>query len=377
MKQYDAIVLGLGGVGSAAFYHLACSGISVLGLEQFDLAHDQGSSHGQTRAIRLAYFEHPDYVPLLREAYKGWAEFEKQTGKKLYHQTGLIQSGPRSGEIISGVLQATKQHDLQISELSHDDATSRFSGLNFPTDHTFLFEQDAGFLRVEECVQAFCEEGTKHGGEIKTQTRVVSYQKTASGFEVQTSEGVFQAKKLVVTAGAWSSGILKDLGLPLQVLRKSLFWYATAQESYKEANGFPVFVFERPEGIFYGFPDFENSGLKVAEHTGGVILGKPEDVDRDVDPAEQQRIENFLEHQFKAKDLRFEDHATCYYTMTPDGHFVVDTHPNDKDLIFCAGLSGHGFKFTGVLGRALKDLVVSEKTDLPIEFFNASRLVDQ
>lgn len=373
MKTYDVIVLGAGGVGSSALYELARHGVRALGIDRFSPPHDRGSTHGQTRVIRMAYFEHPDYVPLLRESYRLWRELEAATGRELFHEVGLLEVGAADGCVVPGVLRAAAEHGLEIEELTAAEIASRWPGLRMPNELVGLFERSAGYLLVEDCVAAQLAAAQAIGAELLVDTVVGGWSAVGDAIHVQTSAGEFTAAKLIIAAGAWSGGALGSLSSKLEIRRKSLFWFASSDSSYDAKSGFPVYLFELPAGVFYGFPRLDGKSMKVAEHSGGATIEDPTHVNRDVDQHERQRIERFLTAHLPAVSLDVVDHAVCLYTMSPDEHFIVDRNPACPNVVFAAGLSGHGFKFTPVLGRALVDLALDGRTQLPIEFLSLRR----
>ncbi len=373
MNTYDVIVLGTGGVGSAAAYHLARRGARVLGLDRFPGGHDQGSSHGQTRIIRQAYFEHPDYVPLLHRAYQLWRDLEIQHGSRLYHEVGLIEAGPPGGVVLRGVREAARRHELQVDELAPRELADRFPGFVVPEGSEAVFERQAGYLLVEECVLAHLEAARRRGTELRSGESVVAYRTGGGGVVVRTESDSYAADRLVITAGPWAGALLADLNVPLRVLRKHLHWYACDDARYRADRGCPTFFYETAEGYFYGFPQLDDQGVKLAEHSGGTVVADPLADDKAVEPLDRQRVEQFLAAHLPGVSNRPTAHAVCYYTSTLDEHFIVDVHPLHPRVVFAAGLSGHGFKFTGVLGEALADLALQGKTNLPIEFLSSRR----
>lgn len=371
---HDVIVLGVGGVGSAALYHLARRGCRVLGIDRFAPAHEQGSSHGETRIIRLAYLEHPDYVPLLHRAYAGWEDLERRTGHRLYHETGLLEAGPAGGEVVPGVLRSAREHALEVEELTAGEIHRRFPGFRVPEKTIGVLERRAGYLLVEDCVRTHIEEARRLGVELEIGDGVVDWSADDRGVTVRTGRGRHRAARLVIAAGAWSAALLGDLGVPLRVLRKPLLWYRTTATLYLEETGTPGFLFETPAGVFYGFPERNPGEIKLAEHTGGeVVPGDPLDLDRSLREGDRKPLERFLGSWLPGVSRDCIRHTVCMYTMTPDGHFVVDRHPASERVVFAAGLSGHGFKFTGVLGEALADLALEGGTDLPVGFLARAR----
>lgn len=373
MPHYDAIVIGTGGVGSAALMHLALRGAKVLGLDRFPPAHDRGSSHGQTRIIRQAYFEHVDYVPLLLRAYALWEELEQRVGEQLYFPVGLVEAGPESGVVVAGVLAAAARHNLPIERLTPGEVHARWPGLSVPDDFAAVFEPRAGYLLVEACVRAHLSAAEGAGAELRTGIAVQSWQPDGSGVAVQTDAGRFSADRLVIAAGAWAGDLVSQLGVRLTVRRKPLFWYEADPRRYGPPASFPTFFYELPGGTFYGFPQIDEHGLKVAEHSGGNAVTDPLTVDRAVHAADQQRVEAFLTQHLPGVSRRLTGHAVCLYTMSPDEHFIVDRHPDFPQVSFAAGLSGHGFKFTTVLGEALAGLSLDGRTNAPIGFLTLRR----
>lgn len=373
MTTYDVIVLGTGGVGSATAFQLAKRGCRVLGLDRFPGGHDQGSSHGHTRIIRMAYFEHPDYVPLLRRSYALWSELEARLGKQLYFPVGLLEVGPPDGIVIPGVLASAREHNLSLERLDETALRSRFPGFRLPDRCEAVFELNAGYLLVEECVLAHLAEAQRLGAELRVGESVVEWAADDAGVTVRTDKETYRAAKLVVTAGAWAGKLLAELGVNFQVRRKHLHWYRTAREVYWADRGGPCFFYEVPAGYFYGFPQLDDRGVKLAEHTGGTVVDTPLHDDRSVEPADRLRVESFLAANMPHVLPQPAAHAVCYYTMSPDEHFVVDAHPRHPNVFFAAGLSGHGFKFTSVLGEILADLATSGATSQPIGFLSASR----
>ena len=373
MQTYDVIVLGAGGVGSAALYELARRGVRAVGIDRFRPPHDRGSSHGQTRVIRQAYFEHPDYVPLLTESYRLWRALEAATGRQLFHEVGLLEVGPVDGVVVPGVLRAAAEHGLAVEQISAGEIERRWPGLRVPAELVGVFERDAGYLLVEDCVAAHLAAAQAAGATLLVDTEVFDWTADDRGVRVRTSAGEIAAAKLIVAAGSWASSMLRDLPLELTVRRKPLFWFESASPRYDVAAGFPVYLFELPAGVFYGFPRIDGHSVKVAEHSGGATVADPANVNRTIDPIEQRRIEEFLAAHLPEVTTRLADHAVCLYTMSPDEHFIVDRHPAHANVVFAAGLSGHGFKFTPALGRALADLAIDGSTPLSIDFLSLRR----
>jgi sarcosine oxidase len=380
MERYDAIVLGAGGIGSAAMYHLAARGARVVGIDQLRPPHNYGSSHGQTRVIRQAYFEHPNYVPLLRESYRLWRELESCVERRLFHQIGLVEIGPEDGVVVPGVLRAAEEHHLTVESLTAREIERRWPGLRVPNDLVGVFEPTAGYLLVEDCVAAHLAAAEAAGAELRIEKAIELrngsvWEADERGVRVNLlHSSPIEADRLIVCAGAWAGEVLADLAIELTVLRKSLFWFKTSASELELASGMPVYLFELTDGIYYGFPKLDPRGVKVAEHTGGRVVRAGSE-NRAPDPVEQDRLMTFLKSHLPNVTYEVSGHATCLYTMSPDEHFIVDRHPQHANVMFAAGLSGHGFKFAPVLGKALADMALDGGTELPIDFLSVSRFV--
>ena len=371
--QFDTIVIGVGGMGSAACEQLARRGLKVLGLEQFPLVHHQGSSHGETRIIRKAYFEHPDYVPLLTKSYEGWADLERRSGRHLFERTGLVISGPAEGLTIAGARQSAQEYQIPVLNFHPVAATERFPGLRFPADHDVVFEPGAGTLFVEDCVQTHIEQAVQYGAMIHASEPVESWMSDGQQVCVRTKQAEYTARSLVLTAGAWASSCLTDVGIRFQVLRKFLGWFPVRDQHCCANQGCPTFFYELGDRTFYGFPSFDGKTVKVAEHSGGQPLTNPADINRDCDSDDVVFLEDCLKQLLPGVVPQLNRHAICLYTLTTDQHFVVDLHPSWSNVSFAAGFSGHGFKFCPVIGQALADLAERKSTDLPIQFLSANR----
>ncbi len=354
MAHYDLIVLGTGGIGSAALFHAAHRGLSCLGLDRFPPAHDRGSSHGESRLIRLSYFEHPNYVPLLRRSYALWDALDPA----LLTRSGILYAGPAEGETVRGVLASARQHKLVVNDVDPRD----FPQFMIPDGACALFEPDAGWLPVEDCIRAHLASALRHGAEHRWGESIEGWQERDAGIQVITDRASYSADRLVIAGGAWSSQLLAALNLPLTVTRKHLHWFDCDDQRYQQG-----FFIELPHGQFYGFPA-KDGRLKLAEHSGGEPIDDPLDARRERDPADDARIDDFVaNHLPGVKPVRL-DHASCFYTMTPDADFIVDHYPGSERVAFAAGLSGHGFKLAPALGELLVDRVTGTESEFDTAF---------
>jgi len=375
---WDAIVIGTGGMGSSALLHLARRGVRVLGIDQFRPPHDRGSSHGETRIIRQAYFEHPDYVLLLRRAYTLWEELEQFSGESLLHRVGLMMAGAPESEGVTGTLRAAREHHLPLDVLTVEEARRRFPAYHYEDHWTTLFEPVAGYLTVERCVAAHLQQALQHGAQLLTDTPVRSWKsragKSAAGtIEVQTDTETHVAPVVVITAGAWAGQLLGELGCPLRPVRKTLHWFAASDAKWDVSAGNPTFFFDLPEGQFYGFPRLDGATIKVAEHTRGESVPDPSQLDRQIQDADYAGVQSFLQRYLPGTGTTPVRSSVCMYTFSPDGHFVIDRHPQIPGVVLGAGFSGHGCKFATVIGEVLADLALQGQTALPIEFLRLNR----
>lgn len=371
--MYRAIVLGLGGVGSAALYHLARRHTRVVGVDRFLPGHDQGSSHGGTRIIRQAYFEHADYVPLVVRAYEHWQELADRQGERLFEEVGLLQIGRPDGEVISGVRASARLHGLTLNELTPAEIVRRWPGFHAATEMIGLFERRAGYLRVERSVIAHLKQAAAAGAEVRIGCTVRSWRADGAGAVVETDHGQLRADTLVVCAGPWAGQILGEIGVPFVVRRKPVFWFETLDDTYRAEQGAPAFLYDLPAGVFYGIPQVDEAGVKVAEHTGGAVIDDPSRVDRIVSEADIVPVRRFVADWLPHAGHHSRQSNVCLYTMSPDGHFVLDRHPAHPQVLFAAGLSGHGFKFTSVLGEVLADMVLDGASGQPTAFLGLER----
>jgi sarcosine oxidase len=376
--MYDAIVAGLGGMGSSAAYHLAGRGKHVLGLERHTPAHDRGSSHGQSRIIRLAYSENPAYVPLVLRAYELWERLERETGEDLMTITGGLMIGPPGTKFFEGSKESAERYDLPYEVLDAAGLKRRYPVFEPTPDTVAFFEERAGFLRPEASVKAHLDRAASLGADLRFGEEIVAWEPTASGVLVETASGTYEAERLVVSAGAWAPKLLADLGLPLEVTRQILFWFdpVGGVEPFL-SDRFPIFIWEPEDGnSFYAIPahDGPRDGVKVAFFRADGRPANPETIDREVHDDEVEFIRGYLARYVPALDGDFLYAKTCMYTNTPDEHFVISTHPDYPQVAIAAGFSGHGYKFCSVVGEILADLATDGETSHPIGLFCPARL---
>jgi sarcosine oxidase len=372
-STFDVIVIGVGGMGSAACFELARRGLRVLGLEQFPPVHDQGSSHGVTRIIRTAYFENPSYVPLLQRAWERWYEIERLQGAHLLTECGCLNLGRPDSAVVRGVRQSAQQHGLSIEVLESKDLRRRFPPFRLDDDYVGVLEHQGGFLYVENCVRTHIAAARQHGATIVAEEPALSWTASGDRVTVTTAKMRYHAARLVITAGPWAGQLLAEHGANLRVMRQTLLWFGTQDDAAFQRNRFPVWIGEFPLGHFYGFPIIDAAGLKVAQHYGAPELLSPDQVERQPRPEDESPVRAFLQRYVPSANGPVRQSAVCTYTLSPDRHFIIDVHPEHRNVSIAAGFSGHGFKFASVVGEIMADLAEKQETTLPIGMFRLAR----
>jgi sarcosine oxidase len=371
--MYDAIVLGVGGMGSATLFHLARRGLRVLGLERFDLVHEYGSSHGLTRIIRLAYSEHPSYVGLLQRAYQLWRELESLAGERLLYITGSVDAGPADGSIFPGSLRSSELHGLAHEVMGGDELRRRFPGYRLPRETRCLYQPDGGFLLPERCNVAHVALAMARGAEVRCREPVIEWGAGGGRVWVRTSRGRYEAGRLVISAGPWASKLVPDLAGLAVPERQVLAWLQPLRPEYFEPGAFPVFNLEVEEGRYYGLPSFLVPGFKFGRyhHLGEVV--DPDAMDREPRPDDEELLRAFARRYFPDGAGATVMLKACLFTNSPDSHFILDRHPDHPEVSIAAGFSGHGYKFCSVVGEVMADLVQRDGTEHHIELFRLKR----
>lgn len=374
MASYDAIVIGLGAHGSAAAYHLGRLGRRVLGLERFARGHALGSSGGLSRVIRIAYFEHPSYVPLLTRAWRLWTELEEASGERLLLRTGGLYVGEPGSEIVEGSARSAREHHLVHEMLDAREIERRYPAFALEPRWVGLYEHQAGVLFPDRCIEAHLRAAERSGAELRFEEPAIRWERDGEGVRVATRSGTYRADRLVITAGAWIGELVPHLASSLWVERVPLLWFEPAEPARFAPERFPVYLIDTGEpGQFYGFPYLPDQGLKVARHHSGERVD-PDLVDRSLRPADEERVRRFVRAHLPAGDGPRRHGMVCMYTNAPDGHFLIDRHPEHDAVLYASACSGHGFKFASVIGEVLGELAVAGRTQHPIDFFAASRI---
>jgi sarcosine oxidase len=369
---YDAVVIGLGAMGSAAVASLARRGRRVVGIDKFQPGHDRGSSHGATRIIRLGYFEHPSYVPLVRAAYPLWRDLAARSGAPLLDITGIVEIGTPDSELVAGTLDASRMHGLPHDVLDAASLMRRFPAFRVPKEFIGVFQPEGGFIRAEQAIHAQLALARDAGAELRVGEEVVAVEPHGTGVRVVTRNGEIEAGRAIVAAGPWVKSLLPGLAAPIRVTRQVLAWFEPHDRALFAPGQFPVFLLQNADGIFYGFPDV-GAGVKVAKHHHADEAVDPDACDRDISPADEAMIRAVLAAHLPAANGRRLAATTCLYTMTPDGDFILDRLPGHEAIIVASPCSGHGFKFSPVIGEVLADLAIDGTTAHDISRFSLSR----
>lgn len=373
MRRYDTIIIGLGAMGSSTAWHLAARGKRVLGLEQFAPGHEHGSSHGESRIIRLAYFEHPSYVPLLRAAYRHWMALEAQSGETILTRTGILEWGIPGSRIVAGSLEASRLHDIPHEILDAKAIRTRFPAFAPGHDWHGVFQPDGGFLRPEKAIAAMLAAARKAGAELYHQCPVLGIEASGQSLRVRLADETLEAGSVVVSAGAWMHRLLPELKDHLSLVRRVLGWFEPHDPKLITPERFPVFLMETEDDAPYGFPDFAGSGFKCASHWSGGPIAEPEDIGGPMTPGEEAHLSDILKRYIPAAAGPLIASKPCIYTKTPDEDFLIDTHPQDGRIVIASPCSGHGFKFASAIGEILADLAIQGETTHDISRFALAR----
>lgn len=368
----DVIVIGCGGFGSSAMFHLAQRGLKVIGIDRFHPPHDRGSSHGETRIIRKAYFEHPSYVPLLHRAWELWEELSQSVGERLIEQRELLMAGPPGSEVIEGARLSARLYGLPMENLTAAEAAIRYPEFHLPEDYAVAIESTAGYLWAERCVASHLKSAALLGAQLRHDETVLSVSSSGTGVQVQTDRGCYSAGAAVVTSGAWTGQLMSDYARHISVLRKTLCWFPATSENWIRKDRAPLFFVDAPESQFYGIPSVDGETIKIGMHTGGEVISNPSDLSRQVTDDDERPIAQFAGKYLGGIKPQAGRSVICMYSMTPDGHFLLDRLP-ELPIVVAAGFSGHGFKFTSVLGEVAADLVQLGQTGLDIGFLSVGR----
>ena len=362
--------MGLGAVGSAAVYHLARRGQRLLGLDRFAPPHTQGSSHGGSRIIRKAYFEGQQYLSLLERAYPLWRDLEATSGQSLLNLCGCLNIGPPESQIVAASRRSAQALGLPYEMLSRQDVRQRFPAFHLPEGHVAVWDPEAGLLPPEQCVEVHLEHARRHGATLRFDEPALRWHADGDGVAVTTAQATYRADRLILSAGGWIVDLLTGLHQPLRVERVTNVWFRPkANAAHFDPSRCPVYIWEYgPDLFFYGFPDL-GRGVKAGIHYEGALVDHPDAIDRTVSEADQQAVRARLRQLLPDADGPLADATVCFYTNTPDRHYLIDRHPEHPQVVFASACSGHGFKASNAVGEALADLVMERDLQVDIEPF--------
>jgi sarcosine oxidase len=368
-RAHDVAIVGLGAMGSAAAFELARRGTDVIGFDRFTPPHTLGSSHGDTRIIREAYFEHSVYVPMVQRAFELWRRLEERSGAALLQQTGGLMIGEPGCTLVEGALRSARAHSLEHAVLSADDIRERFPVLHAQPEMVGVWEPHAGVLSPEACVAAQLEQARQCGATLRFDEPVQQWRADGDQVSVITAIGRYRARQLIISAGAWVNGLLPGMRLPFRIERQVLHWFEPSRDAAAfTAQRCPIHLWQFDgDRYVYGFPDM-GAGVKLAFHHAGEIT-TVDDVHRDVAMAEVDAVRAAVRRFVPAADGRLRASVVCLYTNTPDEHFWIDRHPEHRNVLVASPCSGHGFKFAPVVGEILADLVERKQARFDLSLF--------
>jgi sarcosine oxidase len=358
----DVAVIGLGAMGALSAWRLAARGARVLGFEQFRPGHDRGSSHGDTRIFRTAYFEGPEYVPLLERAYPLWRQLEEESGADLLTMTGALAIGPLDGELVAGVRASARENRLPHRLLDRSEMDRLYPQHRLAAGDVAVLDEQAGFLRPERSIAAAAARAESLGARLLAETKVIALEASNGGVVIETSRGRFAAERALVAAGAWTAKLLPQLSLPLEVERQVLAWLAIDDPASFAPARFPVFIREVAGGRFrYGFPTTDGRSIKLAVHHEGSDAD-PDSVDREVGDVDLLPIRDFARDHLRGLTGEVVDTRVCLYTNAPDDRFIATSPAEVPGVTVLSACSGHGFKFASVMGELMADLILDART---------------
>jgi len=373
-SEFDVIVIGVGGMGSATVYHAARRGCRVLGLEQFDIPHDLGSSHGITRIIRLAYAEGPQYVPLVRRSYELWRQLEAVSGERLLIITGGIDAGPEGSSIFEGVLKCCARLHLPHEVLDASALAKRFPAYHFTKDIFSVYQADSGMLLPERCIVAHVNAALALGAEVHARERVLSWSATSRGVTVKTDRDTYHGRRLILTAGAWTRSLIPALQNAAVPERQVLLWTQPRDPRLFQLGAFPIFNMEARDGRFYGMPIYGVPGFKFGKFYHLSQRGDAGAIDRECHAEDEAVLRAGIRKYFPDADGPTMAMKVCMFTFSPDEHFILDFHPDHpRTVAVGAGFSGHGFKFCSAVGEVMTQLALDGKSQFDISSFRFTR----
>ena len=373
MQSFDVIVVGVGGMGSSTLWQLARRGQRVLGIERFDLGHVLGSSHGFNRIIRLTYYEHPDYVPLLRRAYQLWREAERQAGEQLLYITGSLDAGREDGRVVQGALAACQQHGLSHELLDAVQINLCFPGYRLPSDYAAVWQPDGGFVASQRAILAHTALAIHAGAQVHAREKVLGIEPASGHVTVVTDRGRYEAGRVILTAGAWISDLVPGLRGKAVAERQVLGWFQPKRPELFVPDVFPVSNLLTDLGLLYLFPSWAVPGVKIGLFHHAREQGHADALSREVTDEDEALLRGALRAYFPEAEGPALHLTACMFTNTPDDHFILDMLPGHPEVVVASPCSGHGFKFASVIGEALADLAITGSYEHDLSLFRYDR----
>src|SRR5688572_10274052 len=380
MTRYDVAIIGLGAMGSAVSWQLARLGARIAAFDRLAPPHTSGSSHGRSRIIREAYYEHPLYVPLVQRAWELWLEMEELTGVVLYRRTGGVAVGREDTEQVRGALASVHAHDIEHELLDANELKLRFPALQPESHHVAVLETRAGMLMSDACVRTLYALARGYGAELHMNLAVTAWHRDVNGITLTTRDGDLHAAQVVIAAGAWVNDVLaaeagsdEHLQLPVTIERQVPHWFQPRHgTSVFRAERCPITLLQHDNGhILYTLPDIGH-GIKAGIHHEGEIV-HPEKVDRTISLDDELRLRALMEEWMPGSTENVLDASVCLYTNTPDYHFLIDRDPRDARVTVVSACSGHGFKFAPALAEAVTDRLLEGESAIDLSSFALAR----
>lgn len=376
MRNYDVVVVGLGAMGSAALSALAQRGRRVMGIDRFEPGHQLGSSFGESRIIRMAYYEDPVYVPLLQLAYEAWRRLESRTGERVLTITGILEAGIEGSSLVEGSLRSAREHGIPHEVLLPGQVNNRFPAFSIPSDWHCVFQPDAGILQPEKAISLFVKSASEFGATIALGVRVVRVLPVGDHVEVHLESGeTIEAGSAILAVGPWIQELAPEIGSKMRLTRQPLMWFEPRDRQLVQPAAMPVFFFHASGDLIYGFPDFQGSGVKAGSHLACGELASADEIRAEVSDEEKSHMTRLMTRFIPAAAGRVRQSHVCIYTRSTDEHFVLGLHLHAPQIVVASPCSGHGFKFASLFGEVLADLAIARATDKPIGFFRPSRLI--
>jgi sarcosine oxidase len=372
--HYDVIVAGVGGMGSATCWQLARRGQRVLGLERFDIPHAMGSSHGVNRIIRLAYYNHPAYVPLLRRAYELWREAEYASGERLLFVTGGVDTGPEDGRIVQGALASCREHNLAHELLNAAELRARYPGFRMPDHFAAVVQPDGGFVASERAIVTHAQLAIAAGADIRAREPISAWEITGAGtVRVTTPRGAYEAERLVLSTGAWISDYIPALAGKAAPERQVLGWFRPLVPEHFRLGRCPIGIIDGDPWHLYTFPEWGIPGFKIGVYNHLHETGHADALSREPTARDEMLLREALAAYFPDANGPVLSLKACLFTNTPDEHFVLDTLPGAPQIVVASPCSGHGYKFASVIGEVLADFATGATPRFDLSLFGLAR----